>query len=90
MINELAQLPLELNEHGESASVFYIYLTRIANFLASNNCITSARQLFEKILILEKKIGYSDTAPLFIQKQVMREKQIFYIFFSQQTVAHVT
>lgn len=67
-------------------AVRYVFLARMANLLASRDYKSEAKDLFEKVLELEERVGYADTAATFIQKQVLREKQLFYIYYSEEVI----
>lgn len=71
-------------------AVLYIFLTRIANYLAEVKRIPDGSVLVKKILELEEKVGSADNASTFIQNFVSFEKQLFYIFYSTQAAEYQT
>lgn len=90
MIESLIQYNNAANPSKEADAVLYIFLTRIANFLAENNRFSDGSILVKRILELEKKVGYADDAPIFIRDNVSFEKQLFYIYYSNQAAKYRT
>lgn len=78
------------NPSNEADAVLYIFLVRIANFLADTNRTTDGSILIKKILELEEKIGYADNAPIFIQDYVVFERLLFYFYYSTEAVEYYT
>lgn len=67
-------------------AILYVFLTRIVNFLAFHNRETAADELLCKIVKLEETIGFADTASSSLYEQVLREKQLLYIFYSNEVL----
>lgn len=86
VIQDLCQSPEPINQNNDVDAIRYIFITRAANYLASRNRTANVEGLFKKIVELEARIGYAETMPSFIQQQVLREKQLFYIFYSNDFV----
>lgn len=68
----------------DADAVHYIHFARIVNFLAAQRRFTDAIDLSRKLLTIEEKIGYADSSPAFIQKHLIREKQLYYTFYNHQ------
>lgn len=75
---------------SEAEAVFYIFLVRTANFLTAIDRTNDAENLLTSIMKLEEAVDYAETKPGFIQMHVLREKQLFYILYSNQAAAYFT
>lgn len=78
------------NPSSDADAVLYIFLTRITNYLATQQRFSDANCLIKPIMELEEKVGYADGASTFIQEHVLREKQLFYIFYYSQAAEFQT
>lgn len=88
IIKEISQYQnKEISSNNNSDAVLYIFMSSIASVLAITNHSSDASELIQRILELEQTIGYAHLAPIFIQEQVTREKQLFYIFYADQTIS---
>lgn len=66
-------------ESDDGVAILYIFFARTVNFLANLGRSSGAYQLSLIVALLEKHVGYADHSALFIQRHVLREKQLFYI-----------
>lgn len=82
MISRLNRFADKEAEDTEIDAVRYVFLARMVNFMATQLRTQVIYELLPKVLSIEEVIGYADAAPTFIQKYLLREKQLFYIFYS--------
>lgn len=80
-IDEIIQYSNAANSNDDADAVLYVFMARIANFLAQHKRSVDTSDLVKRVMELEGKIGSADTAAPFLHKQVLREKQIFYSLF---------
>lgn len=80
MITALTNLSTTINRGSDADVYSYIFLARTVNFLAGQN--RTANELTKNVWMLEQKIGYADDVPRYIYKYAMREKQLYYIYYS--------
>lgn len=85
MIKSICQYVNKGNPNPEADALLYVFFAHISSFLASQKRFADASGLSKKTLEWEGKVGYADTASPFIQEEVQRQKQLFYIFQPIQT-----
>lgn len=78
------------SDNDSDDALLYVFLTNIARVMATTNHSSNANELIQRILELEQRIGNAETVPLFIQDRVLKEKQLFYIFYADKTIPFQT